>query len=94
MTEITKQDLAIFVQKHWRHGHCSKCGNNRWASGEPGEGRCTVPMSYGNRILSGMVLPVYWVMCETCGVVEFIAEHVLLKWKLGRERGEGPVNDA
>ena len=88
---VTPDDLKEFIGVKWRDAACPRCTVANWSLGESDEMKGVLPV---NEDQSGFNLgprhiPMYWIVCNNCGHLEFIATKVVRAWQESKADGGG-----
>ena len=91
MASLTPEDVIAFIKDRWRQRDCPRCGQEQWHIGAPDNFKGLMPLGDddASSSLSKTALPVNWLVCGSCGHVEFIGTKILRAWKDIQLKSEG-----
>ncbi len=86
---ITPDDIQKFIGEKWENIACPRCDVANWSLGDPNEIKGTLLVSEDQEglVLGPRHIPMYWVVCNNCGHLEFIATKIVRAWQQGGEDG-------
>lgn len=84
------EDVVAHIDKHWTSKSCIKCSSNGWTVGQDDQAIASIPIvGFNGRdamfLAASRVLPLVWLMCNTCGYVEFLSANAV---RAGKNRAE------
>ena len=88
--DLTPGDIERFVGEVWESMACPRCGHEDWGIGSERDFKGMLPIGDDAEASFHHVssfLPMIWLVCQTCGHVEFIAAKAVRQWKASRDVG-------
>ena len=89
---LTPKNIRDFIEAKWGNAECLRCGQIAWQIGEADDFKGLIALGDDDSNAIGAIgqpfLPVNWVLCKTCGHLEWIATKVIRQW-ISEQAGGG-----